>query len=140
MPYLVFFHSDMPEATARPLVRTLESLPLSVTRIDAASKGVAEVERRPDVPVVTLCSCPSRLEAFRALGPRAWIAVLPPCGGPESRFAEAGASAVLRLPLERSALLSAVSRCLSMSESCDARPTGDAGVAPPTAFNHAPTG
>ena len=113
MPYSVLFHSDLPEAATRPLVRTLESLPLSVTRTGTTDAEDARIVRRQEVPVVTLASCPSRLEALSKLGPRAWIAILPASEGSEDRFAEAGASIVLRLPLERSMLLSAVSRCLS---------------------------
>ena len=113
MRYSVLFHSDLPELATRPIVRTLESLPLSVIPAGTGHAGDERVGRRQDVPVVTLGSCPSRLHALRNLGPRGWIAILPACEGSEERFAEAGASIVLRLPLERSRLLSAVSRCLS---------------------------
>lgn len=131
--HMVLYESAAAEDLSLELLRMLQALPLFVVPYGQAA--AAQSCRSSIAPIVTLGACPRGFASLRTLGPRGWIAVLPPEEGMMADFVEAGAFVVLRLPIERSVLLSAVSRCLC---SLEAESGGDYGeTVPNVAQDHA---
>lgn len=108
MAYTVLFDSKVADEVFHQVSRTLRSLDLDLIQV-----GDSEVElQSAGVPVITLGPRPADFPSLSSLGPRGWIAILPEEEGSPLDFTNAGAFAVLRLPVERSILISTLSRCL----------------------------
>lgn len=112
--YQALFVEAANEKLSRQLLRTLRAIPLDI--VQAENHPSTPDAEHAALPLITLASRPEDIAA-RLPGGCRWIAILPPEGGEAEAFSAAGAFAVMRMPVERSVLISAISRSLFCIES-----------------------